>query len=584
MNTHSPIEVVLGSKRFKSNPDTNLNLIPLIDSKQQELEEYDRTIDVNLNQVFDDERQACTIFRPTFSVDIVFFNAYTGTTNINGTNYGPFLNDLAYTDAENSIVSGTHPGIWYGYPQYKEFNFYRRDNTTTHLDFVNSSAFTYNWGYYLSYAYENDSTRTLQHFFDPNNSISWTCSDGIPFIISRQEINGRTYVQFTCPMNHNLLAGDYVELEFPGGWTGVNDNKIFQVDTLGDVNYGTESIIFNIYDIGYETPLFANSNIGTFKKIVDITNPQDTKSIYYVRKHKVLTNIDDALPLKAGFSQNGFFSKKRFQTSALTPNFISSVVETDGSQNFNITFSKDINLDDELDNLNRPVNEIFLTIVNKGYFGWFNRPRTPLGSDTSALKEGYKFNIARTSGQWWDDGNLLNSSKIPTGNYQKTFNGNNYVFYYNQDLKEGDTIYGDFCEFNSYLQEETVISEYYHKFEFNPSVFNINENPTTNSPGYYYKPHNKMSIRVFSDYVEEANSENVIGIPNYAFYSENLGLFRWRDIYAYGYIDSSGNGVNYPYLNKSHYPFENINFKIYPETNINEYVLDIQLPSLDECQ
>jgi hypothetical protein len=76
----------------------------------------------------------------------------------------------------------------------------------------------------------------------------------------------------------------------------------------------------------------------------------------------------------------------------------------------------------------------------------------------------------------------------------------------------------------------------------------------------------------------------VVGIPNYAFYSENLGLFRWRDIYGYGYIDSSGNGVNYPYLNKSHYPFENINFKIYPETNINEYVLDIQLPSLDECQ
>jgi len=84
MNTHTPVEIVLGSKRFKSNPDTNLNLIPLIDSKQQELEEYDRTIDVNLNQVFDDERQACTVFRPTFSVDIVFFNAYTGTTNING--------------------------------------------------------------------------------------------------------------------------------------------------------------------------------------------------------------------------------------------------------------------------------------------------------------------------------------------------------------------------------------------------------------------------------------------------------------------------------------------------------------------
>jgi glucose-inhibited division protein A len=63
-----------------------------VDSKTNEITEYDRIASVNLATLFDDERQASTTFRPTFKVAPLYENAYTGTTE-----YIPFLNNLYYT-------------------------------------------------------------------------------------------------------------------------------------------------------------------------------------------------------------------------------------------------------------------------------------------------------------------------------------------------------------------------------------------------------------------------------------------------------------------------------------------------------
>ena len=100
-------------------------------------------------------------------------------------------------------------------------------------------------------------------------------------------------------------------------------------------------------------------------------------------------------------------------------------------------------------------------------------------------------------------------------------------------------------------------------FEFNNLLFDITFSASTNRNGYYYKPHNGVKIRVFTDYIEESNTLNILNVPSYAFYSESFGLLRWREIYPYGYIDSNGNGVNYPYMNDAHYPLLNFDFKNY---------------------
>ena len=72
-------------------------------------------------------------------------------------------------------------------------------------------------------------------------------------------------------------------------------------------------------------------------------------------------------------------------------------------------------------------------------------------------------------------------------------------------------------------------------------------------------------------------------------------LFRWRDKYPYGYIDTDGVGVDFPYLNNSHYPFIDTIFRITPEDyNIpSDYgslgavpanITTINDPAADECE
>jgi hypothetical protein len=102
--------------------------------------------------------------------------------------------------------------------------------------------------------------------------------------------------------------------------------------------------------------------------------------------------------------------------------------------------------------------------------------------------------------------------------------------------------------------------------------------------GYYYKPLHSLKIRQYSNYIEFADTANIVDLPNYAYFSTSLSQFIWRDLYSYGFIDTEGNGVNYPFLNGGHYPYSNIVFRIIPEgTNYNEEVLRGQ-PIIDECE
>jgi hypothetical protein len=48
-------------------------------------------------------------------------------------------------------------------------------------------------------------------------------------------------------------------------------------------------------------------------------------------------------------------------------------------------------------------------------------------------------------------------------------------------------------------------------------------------------------------------------------YNTLTEIYRWRDLYPYGFIDGFGNGVDNPYTNNSHYVHQNFIFKILPE-------------------
>ena len=557
--------IIPSSQKYKSAPFVDQEISVTLESQSQLIVEYDRSQSINLAQVYNDERQACTVFRPTFKVTYLYANTYTGTTQ-----YVPFKDTLYYIDPTQSTVNG----IWKGFPQYYEFDFYRPNITDQHIDYKSKSAYTYNWTYYISYAYSNDYSKPLSYDLN-NSSFNWVASDGIPFSILNRTQNGANVISFQCIAPHGLTVGEYVELSF-----FYNQVNLFQVYSLGTGEFDSGEYIFNIYNFGYTGTTFANSVTGTFKRVINPENLTETKSKYYIRQHKILTDVDETIMTKNGFEKNVFGEEKKFEYSSITPNQVSRISQKTSSNSYNVTVAKDLNLLNVLDNQKRPVSELFLTIINKGYTGYFNQPNSGIG-----LKQGWEFNLTSPVSPWWDLLNNQSDTNIPTSAYTLT-NGVTKTFYYNQDLKKDDVIDGDFCEWNDYDQLERVISPYYQKIKYNQNVFQTTSLYDTNSPGFYYKPHTSMTIRVFSDYVETANVGQVENIPSYSYYSASDQQFRWRDLYSYGFKDNLERGVDYPFLNSAQYPFKDLIFRLIPE-GINYNTLGVAYPIkplIDECE
>lgn len=580
--------IVLGSKRFQNATDVDSSeKIPLIQTAK-EIVDYERTIDVNLFQVFDDERQASNVFRPVSKYVFLFKNAFSGTSQ-----YQPYIDYLYYANLASTaeeIACGVQNVNWYGFPQYTEFDFIREDNDkagytsglTGHQEFVNKSASTYNWTHYVSYPFENDPNKNM--FAEDNETFAvwnWIASDGIPFVITS---NSNSNIEFRCPMPHGLNNGEYVQLSFD-----YNGQTIFAIDSLGNGQVNSEENYFNIYNVGYLGTTFNVGTIGFFKRVLNPDSSGETTSKYYVRRHKILTNPEDAVLVKTAYENNVFNLKTQYEKPIFygnppinaTPSTLPRTSILEGSQTYTLSFNVDIDVSELLDNQKRPITELFFTSIWKGYWGWTNK-----------LRQGYYFNtkqIYNLPSSWWDLNNVFADTNIPTSQYTSNF-ANLGPFVYTSDLVSGDTIDGDFCEWNDYDQTERVISKQVHKLTFNQSYFTqtIGAFPS-NTFGYYYYPHNSITIKVFSPYVEEGPADvDIVGIPNYAFFSNASNSFRWRDIYPFGYIDSENIGVDYPFTNGKHYPYDNTIFRLFPDNfqNVGLNLEDSVIPTIttDECE
>jgi hypothetical protein len=558
--------IVPSTLTYKGAPSVNQKISINLDEQSQEITEYDRSATISLAQVYDDERQSCTVFRPTFKVTYLYDNTYTGTTG-----YVPFRDNLYYVSPELSKQSG----IWKGFPQYYEYDFYRPDVKDQHFQYKSKSAYTYNWSYYLTYPSDNNYSQELTYYSTNSNDITWKASDGIPFTITNTSQNGNGLISFTCISPHGLTPNEYVELSIT-----YRNSNIFQVYSIGTGLFGTDVYVFNVLNIGYTGTTFNNGTTGTFKRVINPDNLIETRSEYYIKQYKVLTNLTDLAVTKVGFEKNVFGEQMKLEYSSITPNNVTRVSQKSSSNVYNFTSNYDIDLAGYRDNQMRPLSEINLTIVNKGFSGYFNMPFDGIG-----LKQGWEFNLSKTINPWWSDNNQKSNTTIPVSGYTLT-NGETKSFFYNSDLKKDDIMDGDFCEWNDYEQVERVVSPYYHKIKFNQTVFSTTTVPTNNAPGYYYKPHNPMTLRVFSDYIETGGVGVLDQVPSWAFYSSSDEQFRWRDLFSYGFRDNTGLGVDYPFLNSAHYPFQNVVFRLIPEgINYNEVQSDFSFkPLIDECE
>lgn len=561
--------IIPSDLKYKGAPSVDEKVSISLDQTSHEITEYDRSTTISLAQVYDDERQGCTVFRPTFKVKYLYDNTYTGTTT-----FLPFQYNLYYVNPEQSFVSGT----WKGFPQYYEFDFFRPIVDNQHFPYKTKSAYTYNWMYYLTYPHKNNYKKKLAYYSDlPNGDMDWPAEEGIPFVIENIEINGNGLISFKCIGSHGLTPNEYVELSLT-----YRNSNIFQVYSLGNGLFDSEEYVFNVLNIGYTGTTFGDNEMGTFKRVINPDNLTETKSKYYVREHKVITNLDDLIVTKIGFEKNVFREDKKFEYSSITPNQLSRISQKTSSNAYNMTSAYDLDFAGYVDNQKRPLSEIFLTIVNKGYSGYFNEPSYGVG-----LKQGWEFNLTKQVNEYWDLVNNESNTTVPLSSYTQT-SGVTKTFYYNGNLMKDDVMDGDFCEWNDYEQIERVISPYYHKINYNQKVFQTSANPDTNSLGFYYQPHNKMTLRVFSDYIETGDVNFIEQVPSYSFYSNADQQFRWRDLYTYGFTDNLERGVDYPFLNTAHYPFADITFRLIPEgINYNEslYGTDFAIkPLIDECE
>jgi hypothetical protein len=594
MNNNETVNFIKGSLRYKQSTEKSVQVTVPLSGKMKELDDYQKNLSINLAEVYDRERQKSTLFAPVFKFQFLFSNAYSGTAMPYASPYPAFNNNLSYLNSESTKLlqlesSATIP--WPGFPQYNEFCFIRTDSsvfgytsgTGNHLNFIPQSASTYNWNYYMTYVYGQDEYRQVSYVFPDGQTLTSQPNLGLPYIMNRVEFEGKTLWQFTCLVNHNLAVGDYVyipnvDVRTITGVVQPGRNR-FEVYSLGNGFFNSDKKIFNILDVGFNqsSASFSSDKIGHFYRVTDNDNPTGSQSIYYFRLHRILTDPQDAIVTNAGFEQNAFRTVKKYESPDLTPNQVERISVKEDSQSYNISFNSEINLVNLVDNRNRPVSELFVTVINKGFFGYFNPPNV---QNTTGLKEGWGFNLSGTGvPDWWRRDNGLSDTTIGYRSYNRA----GLTFYYNNTPQVGDTIYGDLCEWNNLTQEETVLSEYYQKIVYNPQVFNINSD-LLNPLGYYYYPHFKIKIRQFSDYIEEGDRDTTEDAPNYAYYSPYNNKLYWRDIYTYGFIDADGNGVDYPFMNGIHYPNKNFFFRLIPEGSNLLSILSVQDPIIDGCE
>ena len=390
-----------------------------------------------------------------------------------------------------------------------------------------------NWELTITYPASVDSGHTMV-----KNGIMIT--NAIPADVSTRNM---TAIGLSC--KHNLSVGDFVRITGTNGYDG--DHIVVRVG----LDNGDLKEYYFVIDKPSTGVLSVNSRI---KKVVN-----DIECQYYFRKFRkiktknapIIEN-DDYEAYRVGFSEN-FFNDSIIQ----------------------FVFNEDIDVTDLVDNLGRPLSQIYLTMIKTDSDTLFSKV-------SSGIETPY-------------DARLINSNTI---NYLRNIpsihrihNGTTTPFISHtpleSDIKINNTnnnneFYGDLVEYDVNTLNETVLADVVHRFNtvnrengnitldyvtqvgkptipFTPATTkNINLGPR--HEGYFYQPHNLIKIRQFSSYIE-VGDKFTVGVPTYA---TDLGDSRivWRDLLDIGFNESDTKPLDYPFLNNAHYMYNNYCFTV----------------------
>lgn len=506
---------------------------------------------LNSGNVFENERQNSNFYRVfgviNSTVSNPLFNLYDSTNNdlftYKGFNYKDINGEYRFFEpffTDNLKKFLKEKDGWFGYTdaditKASLCNFYDMEPKRERLSFIpdkkpynsiNNSLPIKNWDLTITYPYDSDTT----HYMVNGGLI---ILDKTTAIVADKQMTA-----FASPCFHNLNIGDVVKITGTTGYDGEH------VVVRTGLDNGDLKEYYFVVDV---SPI--NGSLGQNSRFKRIFAGVESK--YYFRKFKkvktrqseIIEN-DDYEIFNAAFSENAF----------------NDIV-------FQFVFNEDVDLTGIKDNLNRPVSEIYLTILKTDSNNLFGIVK----SGIEAPEIPY-FNTSSTN-QY-----LLN---IPVIN--KIHNGVNQPWLSHIPLETNVTInndefYGDLVEYNEYELIETVLADVAHRFntvnrESNENLPNnfltyaISPNNTRTiklgprQEGYYFKPHHLIKIKEFSSYIEQGTTGDTVGIPDYAV-DLGDGRFVWRDLLDVGFKEIDNNGLDYPFLNGSHYLFNNICFKL----------------------
>ena len=567
--------ILLPTKKFFKASEEDLNLSIEFDTTDKLLREGDKDIVLNINELFNEERNKSKNYKIYGKIKMIFKNMYSGTTT-----YEPLLRHLYTVSDEKSNE---------GYIPYNEFAFLRNDilretnNTkksdtipvnpmeiklsgteyTGHTVTTSIESPTKNWNLYLSYVYDKDNNFPMKYTLSGSTTpLSFVSGDGIPF---RVEKFGKTYV-LTSPVEHGMNVGEYIVIS-GSSISAPESGRTFNILSVGNEIHNSEKYVLEI-----PSGITINDTIVTGKRCLDIKNISGSTSTYYVHKHKTLTNVGDYIIDNTGFEKNIWEEERKL----VFENYLNEtdvLVQKNRMETILYDFKDPFVLDNLLNNLGYTPTEIFVTVILRNGNGYFNYPP----------KVGYSFNFHNT----WIDAHFSGlTSEESTIESEELITNNVGDFYSGKILDSGTTLTGAFIEYNDIEMKERIISESFHKFSIVKNIFNHNQDTTVNSfsgatpnnPfGLYYQPHYRVKLRQLSPYIETSDTDNVYNLPENTKYSETEKLWKWRDLYDHGYIDPDGFGTNFPFSNNIHYVKNDINFFLRNEryyTNKTDGVTD----------
>jgi len=528
---------------FKSKSDVNKEIFTKVDffGEQMLLPPGEINHIVDVGKEFEKERKESSIYRikgtitPLFSNPLMNMNTDPEPTGIFGSSFisnsgnglDIFNNDLFKLDPNDNDFVGK-PTLTYAESYENKlaesdgwFGFYEPDITKlgicrfydiepTRERFDLSSYKEKNWDITITYPHRKNNTHTI-------------VQDGLLVIGSVEvEVGGVPMTAIATSTYHGLNNGDKVRLT---NMPNIPYNGEFTVVRRGLDNGDLKDNYFVIRLDPSVVPI--GPLTGRMKRVV---NGQESE--YYIRMFKKLLEIDgDYEMYQLAFSINVF-----------------------NDPNYQFIINEDIDIEGLVDNLGRPLSELYLTLIKTDSGGVFHK--TQSGFDLEFIA-----------------GNIINDV---SNSRQITYDTSTTQTPLENNIIPGPgttEFYGDIVEYNKFELREKILSDVLHRFNTTNREINYT-NGLADGPrreGYLYNPHHIIKIREFSLYIEQGDI-NTIGIPDYA---EDLGDGRWlwRDLLDIGIYDGEGDFLDYPFTNGVHYLHQNYCFKTMRQDPFTSYDL-----------